>query len=763
MRAPPVRAPHLLAGSLCVGLAVSLVERAGVAAAVLAAVLALCAPFVTGARRVAVLALGLAVLGAWWGSGRLDALDRSVLARHVGEAGLTQVEVTGPARAGTFAVRVPVRVRRFDRMALDEPARLELPLGRAPPQGAILEIVATLEAPQRAETAGEFDEATYLARQGVHVVLRAGSYRQIGRRGGARGVVDGLRRWLAASMAPGLHGQRRAVIGGIVLGEDEKLSEPLRDDFKASGLYHLLAVSGQNIAYVIGGILLVAWVAGVPRRIGHLAALAGVLAYTGAVGWQPSVVRAGIAGALVSLAWLASRPVDRWYFLLVGAAVLLAVNPYSLLEPGFQLSFVAVAAIFVLVPGIERRLEGYPLSPKVVQGLALSIACGLVTAPVLWLQFGAVPVYTVLANALAAPVVPFLLGFALICAVLDPVLPSAAYALAWLNGWLAAYLAWCAEFVAGLPHARLASHGALAVAVLIGAAAVLATRLRPPRAQRVVALGLMVVALVAGWRVWIDGTDTEAAPPSGLRVTFLDVGQGDGTLLQVPEGAILVDEGPPDADVAEQIERLGVHHLQALVLTHPERDHVGGAAEVLEHVAVDLVLDPGIPNASPEESAALRVAHDRGVPVVTAREGQVYRLGRLTIRVLWPDGPGPPGGNPNDHAIVLVATYGSTDVLLTADAESNVTVPLGLSEVEIIKVAHHGSADEQLPEFLRRTSPSVAVISVGRENTYGHPTPETLAALSDAPGLTVLRTDKDGRIVVESDGRHLTLRSERRP
>ena len=763
MRAPPVRAPHLLAGSLCVGLAASLAVRMGASATVVAGCLLFSAPFLRGGRRLGALILGLVLLGAWWGCGRLDTLDRSVLADHVGEAGLAQVEVTGPSRAGKFAVRVPVRVRRFDRIALAEPARLELPLGRAPPQGAILEIVATLEAPRRAEADGGFDEAEYLGRQGVHVVLRAGSYRQIGERGGVRGVVDGLRRRLAASMAPGLEGERRAVIGGIVLGEDEQLSESLRDDFKASGLYHLLAVSGQNVAYVIGGILLVGWVAGVPRRLAVLAAVAGVAGYTGAVGWQPSVVRAGVAGGLVSLAWLASRPADRWYFLLVGAAVLLAVNPYTLLEPGFQLSFVAVAAIFVLVPRIERRLEGYPLRPKVAECLALSIACGLVTAPVLWLHFGAIPVYTVLANALAAPVVPLLLGFALVCAVLDPLLPSAAFALAWVNGWLAAYLAWCAGFVADLPHARLTSRGALAVALVVGAAAFLATRLRPPRAQRIAALALMVVALVAGWRIWIGGDGAAAAPPSGLRATFLDVGQGDGTLLQVPEGAILVDEGPPEAHVADQLQRLGVRRLAALVLTHPQRDHVGGAEAVLRSLDVDFVLDSGIPNESPEESAAVHAAHDRNVPVLIAREGQRYRLGDLVIRVLWPDASGPAGADPNDHAIVLVATYGRTDVLLTADAESNVTLPLGLPDVEILKVAHHGSADESLPEFLRRTSPEVAVISVGSGNTYGHPAPETLAALANVPGLTVMRTDEDGRVVIESDGRHLTVRSEREP
>ncbi len=163
-------------------------------------------------------------------------------------------------------------------------------------------------------------------------------------------------------------GERRAVLAGVVLGEDEGLEADLRDSFRASGLYHLLAVSGQNVAYVVAGTILVVWALGLPRWLGELGALGTVAAYVLAVGWQPSVVRAGIAGGLASLAWLASRPRDRWYFLLVGAAVLLAWNPYSLLEPGFQLSFSAVAAIFVLVPCISRRLEGYPLASATRRG-----------------------------------------------------------------------------------------------------------------------------------------------------------------------------------------------------------------------------------------------------------------------------------------------------------------------------------------------------------------------------------------------------------
>lgn len=755
-----LRAPHLVVGALCAGLALPLALPVGGArTAVLAGVLAALAPLLAGRRRLLAVAAALALAGAWWGDARLASLDASLLANRVDESALARVEVTGPARHGLFALRVPVRVLQFDRLRLDEPARLELPLERAPPQGAILQIVATVERPRDAEEEGDFDEAAYLGRQGIHVILRAGWYRELGRRGGLPGAIDRLRHRLAGSIAPRLEGERGALVAGVVLGEDEKLSEPLRDDFRASGLYHLLAVSGQNVAYVVFGVLLFAWLAGLPRWAGHVAALAGVLGYTCAVGWQPSVVRAGVAGSLASLAWLAARPADRWYFWLAGAAVLLAVNPYSLLEPGFQLSFAAVAGIFVLVPRIGRRLEGTPLPRVLHEVVSVSLACGLVTAPILWLQFGSIPVYSILANALAFPVVAPLLGLALMCAGLDPVFPTAAAVLAWANGWLAAYLAWCARLVGGFPHAEATSLRALLVIVAGVALAWAAARIRPPRAPRVVALGLVVTVLLLGWRAPILSGSRAAPPPDGLRVTFLDVGQGDAVLLEVPEGAVLVDQGTPEAEVADQLAELGVGQLAALVLTHPQRDHVGGADEVLERVRVGFVLDPGLPVTSPEQQAALAEARERDVPVVTARVGQRYRLGRLELRVLWPDGPGPPGTDPNDRAIVLVATYGTTDVLLTADAESHVLVPLRPPRVEVLKLSHHGSADERLPDLLDDTRPRVAVISVGHENAYGHPAPATLAALGASPGLSVYRTDRDGAVVVESDGARLTVRA----
>ncbi len=739
----------------CVGLALANAIRVPALGAILLVAVAAGAAGIPSARLLAcALALGLA--GWWWGSVRLDALDASVLAPEIGRSAAITAVVTGPVRRSTFALRLPAEVQRFDERRLRERVLLELPLGRSPPQGAVLELRATVAAPRGPDDG--FDERGWLARRGVHVVLHGRDWWMIGRRGGIGGLSDRLRAHVARAIAPTLEGERRAVLAGIVLGEDEGLTDEVRDDFKASGLYHLLAVSGQNITFLALGVLGLAWLLGIPRLAAEVVAIAAIAGYVLAVGWQPSVVRAGVAGGLASLAWLLSRPRDRWHFLALGAAVLLAWTPASLLEPGFQLSFAAVGSIFLLLPRLRPALEGYPLTDWLREAIAVSTACGAATAPILWLQFGSVPVYSLPANALVTPAIGPLLGIALVGSLIEPVLPTAAFALGWLNGWLAAYIAACARLIGGLPFAQVGS--ATAVCLLLGTPVALLALQRLPRWRRPLAIACVAAAMPAllAWQL-LPGV--RLPPPTGLRITFLDVGQGDSILLQVPEGAVLVDQGPPEADVARQLRGLGVHRLAALVLTHPQRDHIGGAESILRRLAVDRVLDPRLTVSGPFERGALAEAADRGVPVVETRAGDGFRLGRLRLRVLWPDGPGTASEDPNLLPIVLLATYGEVDALLTADAETDVTARLLSRRIEILKVAHHGSADSGLANELRELRPAVAVISCGRDNEYGHPTPSTLAALRDSPGLSLYRTDEDGRVVLESDGRRISVRSKR--
>jgi competence protein ComEC len=473
MTARPSPRAHLAA--LCVGVAAANLARSTFAMLAIGVGLAALVVALEDGARAWLLAGVLILTGWWWGTARLNALDRSVLRGHVDTAERSLLGVTGPARRTRFELRIPAEVRRFGRLRFHESVLLELPLGRAPPQGGLLEAVTTVRLPKPPKHG--FDERTWLRRHGVHVVLRADRWRLVGHRGGLGGIADRLRAALAGSIASGLRGERRGVIEGVVLGDEQGLSEQLRQRFRSSGLYHLLAVSGQNVVLVAGGAVAIAWLLGIPRWLGQLAALLSIGGYVLAVGAQPSVVRAGVAGALVSLAWLASRPADRWYFLLVGALTLLAWNPYDLLDAGFQLSFAAVAAIFVLVPRAQRRLEGYPLPRMLADTLAVSAACGLATAPVLWLQFHAVPLLTVPANALAAPAVAPLLGLSFATALAHALFPPAAAPLAWLNGWCAAYLAGCARLIGGLPGAQVRSgRGVLALVALGVVAAAYAWR-----------------------------------------------------------------------------------------------------------------------------------------------------------------------------------------------------------------------------------------------------------------------------------------------
>jgi competence protein ComEC len=462
-RIETVPLPHVLVGAACCGVAAANAVRINGAGLVgVAAGSSLLAALALPVSRLLPAALVVAVVlaGWWWGSTRLDALDRSPLSGLLGTAETATVVVTAPPRPSRFDIRAQADLHRFGRWHVSEPVLIELPAGRSPSEGEVLEALGVLAAPHGPERG--FDERTYLGRHGIHVVLKVDHWRVVGRRGGLGGFADRLRSFVARGLSRGTRGEQRAVLLGVVLGADEGLSQTLRDRFRASGLYHLLAVSGQNVALVAGGALLAGWLLGVPRLMGEIGALAAIGAYVLAVGAQPSVIRAGIAGALGSIAWLLARERDRWWFLLVGALVLLAWNPYTLFDAGFQLSFAAVVAIFTLAPRVGRMLEGYPLPAKAAGFLAVSTACGLATAPILWLQFHAVPLLAVPANALAGPAVAPLLGLALTAAAIHPLAPSAAAALTWLAGWCAAYLAFCARLIGGLPFAQIRSGWAAA-------------------------------------------------------------------------------------------------------------------------------------------------------------------------------------------------------------------------------------------------------------------------------------------------------------
>jgi competence protein ComEC len=681
-------------------------------------------------RRIAPLALavaaGCALLGAAWSAHGIERRAADPLAARIGHVERARVVVDGQPRPGPFGSSAIAQL---------EGHPVELRARGLLQQGSIVEVSGALA--RVAPSSGDFDRRTWLARQGVHETLAARSLVLIGRRGGLQGMLDELRRGARAALRAGGDDESSRIATGVALGGTASLGDGTVEAFRASGLAHLLAVSGGNVVLLVAAVLLLAWLAQVPRAYAHGCAIPVVIAYAAIVGGGPSVVRAAATGVLAAIAWLAGSARDPWHLLALAAAAVLALDPWAVVGPGFQLSFAAVAAIHGLAPAIRDRLEGTVMPLRLCAPFAISLACTLATAPVALAHFGRTSLVASLpANLLALPAVAPLLWLALASCLLWPVAPGAAVVLDAAVRALGAYIGLVARSGAWLD--AVLPGRALLVGLTAGALAWLA--LRRPAAAFAAALAGLVLALA-----WPSARASPPAPRA-LRVTILDVGQGSAALIEAPGLRALVDTGPPSAHVEQVLRRRGITSLDALLLSHDQLDHDGRAAAIVRSLRVGLLVTPALPAHSPSFGEAVAVARARGTRIVGGRAGLVFRSGPAEVRVVGPL-HATPTTPVNDAALVVLARQGACSFLLPADAESPVLLIDGLAPVGVLDVSHHGSGDPGLGRLLAQLRPRLAVISVGARNGYVHPASATLAALARAR-VPVRRTDRDGDVAL---------------
>ncbi len=565
---------------------------------------------------------------------------------------------------------------------------------------------------------------------------------------GSQRAAGTLRSGLQDACDP-LPDEQGGLLPGLVVGDTTRLPPTVEEDFLATGMTHLTAVSGSNVAIVVGAVLLLArWGRAGPLLAAGLCvvALAGFVIL---VRPSPSVVRAATMGAVGLAALAAGRPRAALPALAAAVTVLVLVDPELAGDAGFALSVLATGGLLLLAPAWRDALRRRGVPPGAAEALAVPAAAQLACAPVVAGISGTVSLVAVPANLLAVPAIAPATVLGVVAAAISPVWPVGAGFVAWLASWPAWWLVTVAHHGARLPAGTLPWPEGVAGALLLsGLSLALLVAARRRVVRRLVAvvavaavLGALPVRLVAsGW------------PPAGWVVVACAVGQGDAVVLPAGPGrAVVVDAGPEPAAVDRCLRGLGVREVPLLVISHFHVDHVGGVAGVFRGRRVAAVLVPPWPDPAAGRDLVRVAAATGAAEVVSAPAGWHHRAGRVELTVVGP--PAPLRGtrsDPNNNSLVLLATVAGVRILLAGDAETEEQralldrPPAGGLRAHVLKVAHHGSAYQE-PAFLDAVSPLVALVPVGTGNTYGHPAPEVLGRLARG-GARVLRTDIHGDV-----------------
>lgn len=573
-------------------------------------------------------------------------------------------------------------------------------------------------------------------------------------------AAAGLRTGLLARTAH-LPGDGAALLPGLAVGDTSRVGADLQQAMQDASLTHLTAVSGANCAVVTVAVFALCGLLRLPRAMRIVLAGAALAGFVVLVTPQPSVVRAAAMAAVALLCALRGGRAAGIPALAVAVLVLLVLDPWLAWSAGFVLSAAATAGLLLLAGPLADRL-GRVLPRRLAVVIAVPVAAQAACQPVLVLLQPGIPVFGVLANLLAEPAAPIVTVLGLLACLLGPVAPPLATVAAVLAWVPAAWIGLVARTTARLPQLGWPAGvaGAVLAAVLVVAGILMLSRPAPRPARVVGAVASVIAVVVIVGAVAGGAVGRFTGTPRDWTFAACDVGQGDGLVLNGGGGRYaVVDTGREDAPIAACLARLGIGRIDLLVLTHWDADHVGAARSLAGRVGTAFV-GPSDGSAADALRSALRRG---GAMVRQVRRGDTAQVGRLRLDVLWPPDPlgGIEAGNP--ASVTLHVTGGDASLLLTGDlgeeAQDALLAAGPLPQVDVVKVAHHGSAD-QSPALYAAARAAFGIVSVGADNDYGHPTRRLLGILR-ATGTQAVRTDQNGLVLVSWRSRRVQVWTER--
>ena len=545
----------------------------------------------------------------------------------------------------------------------------------------------------------------------------------------------------------------------LLTGDKSQLPEKEYTALRRSGLAHVIAVSGLHVSFLAG---FVTALLGRRRRWSAVVGIGLLFFFAAAAGSTPSVLRAAFMQALLLIAPLADREHDPPTSLGAVLMLLLAYNPYAAASVSLQLSFAAVAGIFLFTGPLCRRWEEWlPARPK---GFWQKARCGIArfffasvattlgaivfTTPLMAWYFGTISLVSPLTNLLALWAVSYAFLGGLVTALVGLLLPSVAAVLAWVASLPVWYLQWLVQLLAELPFASVSTQS-----VYVGLWMLLTYILlflwllwRGQRSRPILPVCLSLAFLSAALML-------QSAVLTGgrLTVSVLDVGQGLSVALYSKGKTALVDCGGYDAGnvAADHFQAMGLGTIDVVILTHYHDDHASGIPQLLERMSVGLLVLPDVEPDSTLRANIETAALAHGIKMLLVSDGAAVELGEAVLTIYPPLGAG--GGN--EEGLSVLGTAGTFDLLITGDMNDTVERRLvkygGLPQVELLLAGHHGSKYATCQELLQAIQPQMAAISLGY-NTYGHPAPETLERLTQA-GCAIYRTDQCGTITITAE------------
>lgn len=547
-----------------------------------------------------------------------------------------------------------------------------------------------------------------------------------------------------------------ALVAGLAIGDDSKLSIVTKQKMQSLSLTHLTAVSGANCAIVIGIVIILLRRFQLSKLIRVSTSLLALLIYVNVVGPEPSVLRAATMTAVLILCALSGRPIRPFHSLSLAALILLLNDPFFAIDLGFALSVAATFGLLTVTPMIYRKLRTY-IPAWLAGALSVSAAAQLWCLPLLLTLQGGLPTYSLVANALAEPLVAPITVLGLAAFAFSPLSNAVAGFLSWIASLAAEGILFISENLTRLPALTFWWPSGIEGVVLL---CVFAAAVSLYAVARKSLAGILMVTCIA----WLGGSSAVATasyakwPVADWQIVNCDVGQGDALVIRSGSEIAVVDVGREDKPIDECLDRLGVHTITLLVLTHFDLDHVGGLTGAIEGRTVGQTLLTEFDDERPQVEWFIKEV-EQASPVSYVHAGMQGSLGSVGWTVLQPESGGAGSEDSNDGSIAMRWDAPNFTLFTMADLgakgqmrlvenhaswiQANREVPL------ILKVSHHGSAD-QYPELIESWKADVALISVGASNPYGHPTKSLLKTLEYA-GSKILRTDHDGAISLAFD------------